>query len=83
MFHPTTTQSSYLPEAQNKQLLNLAKQFFEIVKTGDIGMVQEEVEKKNLDVTQLVDDLYKQTAVFFATLSPTDARALEMIRWLV
>lgn len=46
-------------------------------------MVQEEVEKKNLDVTQLVDDLYKQTAVFFATLSPTDARALEMIRWLV
>ena len=46
----------------------IVKNFFEIIKKGDIDTVMNEKQKYNIDVKNIVDESsYKQTPIFAAT----------------
>jgi hypothetical protein len=59
--------------------LPLIKNFFELIKKGDIDSVVSERDKNNIDVASLTDEVsFKQTPIFFAAQIKDEDVSLKM-----
>jgi hypothetical protein len=62
-------------------MVNLLKNFFEIIKKGDIDQVLAERNKLGIDLANLVDEAnYKQNCIFYSTVIKDENAAIEMAK---
>lgn len=67
----------------NQTLKELAKQFMTIVRKGNLNEISSMIEQYSLDVIKLVDDNFRQTAIFHSVMIKDNEAAYNAIKFFI